>query len=140
MIQDKLNGFNSANREKVIEDTKEEIFALLRKVIRPEFLNRVDEIVMFTPLTQAEILEIVKMQFAKIKALLSKSSIEIELTDKAAEWIAEKGYDPGYGARPIKRLMQSELLNELSKKILSGEVLKDRKILVNCVNNEIVFR
>lgn len=140
LIQDKLNGFNSANREKVIEDTKEEIFALLRKVIRPEFLNRVDEIVMFTPLTQAEILEIVKMQFAKIKALLSKSSIEIELTDKAAEWIAEKGYDPGYGARPIKRLMQSELLNELSKKILSGEVLKDRKILVNCVNNEIVFR
>ncbi len=113
---------------------------MLRKVIRPEFLNRVDEIVMFTPLTQAEILEIVKMQFAKIKALLSKSSIEIELTDKAAEWIAEKGYDPGYGARPIKRLMQSELLNELSKKILSGEVLKDRKILVNCVNNEIVFR
>ncbi len=139
LIQEKIEKLNSANREKVLEETKQEIIDLLKKTVRPEFLNRIDEILMFTPLSKQEILEIAKLQFRNVQKMLANNAIEIEFTDAAAKWVADNGYDPGYGARPIKRLIQRSILNELSKMILAGKVSKDNKIVVDAKDNQIVF-
>ena len=112
---------------------------LLKQTIRPEFLNRVDEIVMFTPLTKVQIKEIVSIQFENIREMLEKSGIQAELTPQAIDWIAEKGYDPHFGARPVKRVLQKYILNELSKKILAGSINKESKIIIDYFGEELVF-
>jgi ATP-dependent Clp protease ATP-binding subunit ClpB len=112
----------------------------MKQTIRPEFLNRVDEIVMFMPLTKDQIKEVVVLQFQRIEEMLEKSNIHAELTPNAIAWIAKQGYDPQFGARPVKRVLQKYVLNELSKKILAGTVNKENKILIDSVGEELVFR
>ena len=113
------------------EKTKREVLALLRQTIRPEFLNRVDDVVVFSPLTKQQIKEIVTMQLARLQATLAKQDVQLKVGERAVEWLAEKGYDPAYGARPVKRTIQRELVNPLSKAIIAGEVTAQSVIHVD---------
>ena len=116
------------------------MLAVLKQRVRPEFINRIDDIVMFTPLNKDEIKEIVGLQFKGVSKLLAQQGIVIDATDQAIELLAKKGYDPQYGARPVKRVIQKEVLNELSKEILSGKIASDSIVLVDAFENELVFR
>ena len=140
IIQERFENMNESNKLETIESTKNEVFNLLKKSVRPEFLNRIDETIMFTPLTKNDITSIVRMQFNRLAKRLEAMDIQIDITEKAVDELARLGYNPQFGARPVKRIIQKELLNELSKKLLSGEVVKDSKILVDVVNGEIVFK
>jgi ATP-dependent Clp protease ATP-binding subunit ClpB len=139
IIQENFQGFDDSDKEEVIAKTKNQIFELLRKTIRPEFLNRIDEIIMFTPLDRDEIAEIVKLQFTQLQHTLAEMGITIEATEEALDWLAQLGYDPQYGARPLKRVIQKRILNELSKQILSGKVDKDSKIRLDMFDHQFVF-
>lgn len=139
LIQDKLKSINNTNREKVLDQTREEVFDLLKKSIRPEFLNRIDEVIMFTPLTEKEIAEIVRLQLKKIEEMLIGNEIHLEVTDEAILLIAAEGYDPQYGARPLKRVLQREVLNKLSKMILADEIRKDKKIVISVKDSKLEF-
>src|SRR5690606_31746788 len=112
---------------------------LLKTTIRPEFLNRIDEIIMFTPLSRNEIKDIVQLQFKGVQKTLSDMGIAIEASDEALDWLAQLGYDPQFGARPLKRVVQKRILNELSKQILAGKVNKDSKIKLDVFDNHFVF-
>ena len=112
---------------------------LLRKTIRPEFLNRIDEILMFKPLSKKEIREIVLLQINHLKTLLEENNIEVKLTDYAIDALAEMGYDPQYGARPLKRIIQKHILNNLSKMILADKLTKDSEITIDVIDDEFVF-
>jgi len=129
-----------ANRDDIIKETRQEVFDLLRKTIRPEFLNRIDEIIMFNPLTRSEIVQIVGLQLKNVKQLLAKNNVSLNVSDKAVELIATEGYDPQFGARPLKRLIQREILNELSKMILAGTIDQTRPITVDADNFHLVFK
>ena len=139
IIQQKFENFNG-EIESLIDSTKNEVLAVLKQRVRPEFINRIDDIVMFTPLNQSEIKEIVGLQFKGVSKLLAQQGIIIDATDQAIELLAKKGYDPQYGARPVKRVIQKEVLNELSKEILSGKIASDSIVLVDAFENELVFR
>jgi ATP-dependent Clp protease ATP-binding subunit ClpB len=139
IIQENIGRVNEKNKEEVYKRTREEVFELLKKSIRPEFLNRIDEIIMFKPLTKEEIKDIVRLQFNVIRKMLENNKIAISITDKAVDLIAEMGYDPQYGARPIKRVLQRNVLNQLSRMIISGEVDKDSVISVDVMDGELVF-
>jgi len=131
IIQENFEQLNDENEEQVIEDTKGQVFELLKKSMRPEFLNRIDETIMFRSLSKADIRKIVNIQFGQIQDRLSDSGIKIEISDAALDYIAKKGFDPQFGARPLKRVLQREILNELSKEILAGKVNKDAIIGVD---------
>jgi len=131
LIQDRFANMEEWNKEQVMEDTKLEVFDLLKKTVRPEFLNRIDELVMFEPLNKAVIRKIVDIQWKEIKKRLEESSIEIEATTEVLDHLGEVGFDPQYGARPLKRTMQRLILNELSKQILSGYIKNDSAVLVD---------
>ncbi|HLO90190.1 MAG TPA: ATP-dependent chaperone ClpB [Lentimicrobium sp.] len=139
-INDKMEELNDNNRDRVFEEMKEQVMIMLRKTIRPEFLNRIDEVIMFKPLTGNEITSIVKLQLDQLKLMLEKNDIFFETTPQAIELIAKLGFDPHYGARPVKRVIQRNVLNELSKKILSGEVIKDAKIILDARDGNLIFR
>ncbi len=139
MIQENFSNIRDDNKEEVLARTRVEVFELLRKAIRPEFLNRVDETIMFKPLSREEIKDIVKLQLRQICLMLEKSDIRLNITEDAVSWIAELGYDPVYGARPLKRVLQRKVLNELSKMILAGKVTKDSDITVDVFNEQFVF-
>lgn len=125
----------------VLDKTRMQVIDLLKQTIRPEFLNRVDEIIMFSPLTREQIREIVLLQFSKIKAIVKEQRIDISLTDSAIEWISNTGFDPLYGARPINRLLQRHILNQLSKAIIAGTVQKEKPITIDYFDgDELVFR
>lgn len=138
IIQESFSAIGKNNSEEVFERTKLQVFELLKQSIRPEFINRVDEIIMFTPLNRDEISNIVKIQFNRIKEMLQQNDINIAITDSAIEWISSAGFDPVYGARPIKRLMQKFILNELSKQILAGKVDKENTITVDYVGGDVL--
>ncbi len=121
IIQERMSHVTDANREEVYEETREKVFELMKQTIRPEFLNRIDEVIMFTPLTRDEIRQIVKIQIALVQKQIA-GQVTLQLTEKAVDWIAEKGYDPQFGARPVKRLIQKEILNRLAREILAGKV------------------
>lgn len=140
IIQENLAGLTEQNRDVKIEKTKTEVMDLLKKTIRPEFLNRIDEIIMFNPLTRSETNDIVNLQFIGVKNMLAKNNIAIEITDNAIDKIAEIGYDPLFGARPLKRVIQREVLNQLSKMILAGKLLPNEKILVHVEKGEFIFK
>ena len=108
--------------------------------LKPEFLNRIDEIVMFEPLSEKDILKIVDIQLGIVHKMLKHSGVELRVTDKAREWIAHIGYDAAYGARPVKRVIQREVINELSKRILAGKVDKSQPIIIDCENNALSFK
>ncbi len=140
IISERTSDLGEKDREKVFESTKAEVLELLRKTIRPEFLNRIDEIIMFRPLTEEEIHGVVKLQLDHLKDILAGNGISLKYTEAAAALIAEMGFDPQYGARPVKRVIQREVLNELSKKILKGEVSKEVDITLDRAGDGLVFR
>ena len=140
IIQQKLTELNNQNRDAVLEDTKKQVFQLLKQTIRPEFLNRVDELIMFTPLTLDEINNVVRLQLDEVKNMLEKSQIKVGFTESAINWLAQVGYDPQFGARPIKRVIQREVLNTLSRKILANEVTKETGIEIDYDGQKLVFR
>ncbi len=139
LIQEKLGGANEATEEN-FEQTKEALFGLLRQTIRPEFLNRIDEVIMFKPLSRDEIAGVVRLQLVLLEDMLMKNNIRISASEKAIEWIASNGFDPQFGARPVKRFIQRKVLNELSKMILSGSVQSDTDILIDMEGDNLVFR
>ena len=140
ILQENLASMNEKNREAIIEQTREQVFDMLKKTFRPEFLNRVDELIMFTPLTMSEIHDIVKLQFKQVQKKLEDNEIKATITDKAIDLLAEQGYDPQFGARPIKRLIQKTILNELSKLILEEKIKKNGEVVIDSINNEIIIR
>jgi ATP-dependent Clp protease ATP-binding subunit ClpB len=140
IIRENLEKVNDKNRDEILNKTREQVFDLLKKTIRPEFLNRIDEIIMFQPLTKDEILKVVELQTGIIKRMLEKNEIRLTVTKKAIKHIADLGFDPQFGARPIKRVIQRNLLNELSKLILEGKVNKDSAIVVDEVDGALVFK
>ncbi|MGL4327969.1 MAG: AAA family ATPase, partial [Tannerellaceae bacterium] len=139
IIRDNFEKITDDNKEEVIENTKQEVLELLKKQIRPEFLNRIDEIIMFTPLSESEIKEIVELQLDSVKRSLKQNDILIQFTPAAVSFIAVEGYDPQFGARPVKRMIQKYILNELSKQILSEKVDKDKTIVIDSVDNKLYF-
>ncbi len=139
IIRERFSHLNEGNRTKVIEALRSELFELLKQSIRPEFLNRIDEIIMFTPLTSNEIHAIVRLQFAMIAERLKRRGYETTITDTAVDWIAEAGFDPQFGARPVKRMMQKYLLNDLSKDILAGKVKADHPVTIDIRDDKLVF-
>ena len=140
LIQEKFEGLTDDKRFTVYEDTREEVIQLLRKSIRPEFLNRIDEMIMFQPLSRVDVKQIVRLQVKAVQSMLRKQQIEIDATESAIDYLAAAGFDPQYGARPIKRLIQKRVMNQLSKDILSAKVHKDSIILIDTENDHLVFR
>ncbi|MDR2651709.1 MAG: ATP-dependent chaperone ClpB [Prevotellaceae bacterium] len=139
IIRENFAEVNSRNRDEIVEKTRKQVIDLLKQTIRPEFLNRIDEIIMFSPLGNDDIRKIVKLQIDEIQKRLAANNIKLEVSKYSIDYIAEKAYDPVFGARPVKRLLQRELVNELSKKILNGEVKNDSKITVECFDEQLIF-
>jgi ATP-dependent Clp protease ATP-binding subunit ClpB len=139
LIQENFDKLDEFNKDEVLAKTKSEVFELLKKTIRPEFLNRIDEVIMFEPLNREDVNDIVKIQFKQIADRLAEQNMKISATDEAIDWLAQLGYDPHYGARPVKRVMQKQILNELSKQILADTVNKDKEIVVDVIDNKFVF-
>ncbi len=140
IIQENFENVTEGNKEEVVRKTKNEVMVLLRQTIRPEFLNRIDEVIMFEPLMKKEIRSIIKMQLDNLKQLVAQSGINLQFSDYALDFLAENGYDPQFGARPLKRLIQKEIVNRLSKRILAGDVDKTRPVLVDVFDRTVVFR
>ena len=139
LIRDRFEQLTDDNRERVVAETKAEVLDLLKKTIRPEFLNRIDEIIMFTPLTEQEIRQIVGLQLKGIERMATANGIALQFSDAAVAYLAEKGYDPQFGARPVKRAIQELVLNELSKQILSGKIDRGHAVKVDFRNEQLVF-
>lgn len=139
-IQERFSALNDHNRHEVISDTRDKVMKMLRKTIRPEFLNRIDDIIMFLPLTKQEIAKVVTLQLQRVRKMLEPQGFNIEWTDQAVDWLANVGYDPEFGARPVKRAIQEHMLNELSKKILAEEVNREKPIVIDANGNGLVFR
>ena len=139
IIQDKFDNLKGSI-EAVTEAAKVEVLGLLKQTVRPEFINRIDEIVMFTPLTNANIAQIVGLQLKSVKKMLALQGITLDATPEAIDYLSEKGYDPQFGARPVKRVIQRDVLNELSKEILSGKITTDSIVLIDAFDGKLVFR
>ncbi len=140
LIQDRFEQMNEHNHAQIEEQTRTDLFDLLRKTISPEFLNRIDEVIMFTPLTRKDVRNIVKLQFNLILKRIPNSLFTIEISEEAIDWLAAVGYDPTHGARPVKRMLQKYLLNDLSREILSGRMENRTKVRIEVENDDIVFR
>ncbi|WP_339651229.1 AAA family ATPase, partial [uncultured Salegentibacter sp.] len=138
IIQDKYE--NMKDLDTAMESAKTEVLALLKQNVRPEFINRIDDIIMFSPLTQKDIRKIVSLQLKEVKKMLEKQHIVLDATDEAISFLASRGFDPQFGARPVKRVVQREVLNKLSKEILAGNIKTDSIILIDEFNEELVFR
>jgi ATP-dependent Clp protease ATP-binding subunit ClpB len=141
IIQEHYDDMGIKDPDEVMAGAKREVFDLLKKSIRPEFLNRIDEIIMFTPLNREDVRKIVELQFERISERLKETNnIKLSATEDAIDWISQLGYDPQFGARPVKRVLQKHVLNELSKQILAGKVQKESEIVVDFFDQELVFR
>ena len=140
LIRERFEGLTDANRESVISSTRAEVFEMLKKTIRPEFLNRIDEIIMFTPLNEAQIRQIVSLQLDSVTKMLAKNGITLQYTDAAVGLLASAGYDPEFGARPVKRAIQNLVLNQLSKDIIGQRVNRDKPIVVDANDGSRLFR
>ncbi|EOR94331.1 ClpB protein [Arcticibacter svalbardensis MN12-7] len=139
LIQENFSSLIDSNRDEIVAKTKNQLFELLKQTIRPEFLNRIDELIMFTPLDRKELRAIVSLQFKHVQDTLAEMGVTIEASDEALDWLSQLGYDPQFGARPLKRVIQKRILNELSKDILSGKVDKDSHILLDVFDQKFVF-
>lgn len=140
VIRDNFAKMTSDNHDEVVEQTKQQVLDMLKQTIRPEFLNRIDETIMFTPLNEAEIEEIVGLQVKSVQKMLSANGITLEVTPAALKFLAEEGYDPEFGARPVKRVIHRLVLNRLSKDILAQTVDKEKPIVIDVENDDLVFR
>ncbi len=139
VIRDNFAKMTPENHDEVVEKTKQEVLDMLKQTIRPEFLNRIDETIMFTPLNEKEIEEIVGLQIRSIQKMLSVNGVNLEVTPAALKYLAEEGYDPEFGARPVKRAIHRLVLNRLSKDILAQKVDKERPIVIDVKDDELVF-
>ena len=140
LIRENFEKMTPETHDQVVDETKVQVLELLKKTIRPEFLNRIDDIIMFTPLNEEEIRKIVTLQLNSVKKMLAQNGIALEFTDAALAFISDKGFDPQFGARPVKRVIQKYVLNELSKELLSGTVNKDRPIIIDSDGSGLVFK
>ncbi len=140
IIQANFEKVTEKNKEQVVEETKVEVMNHLRQTIRPEFLNRVDEIILFQPLMKKEIREIISIQVNALKNLVAKNGIQLEFSNYLVDWLAENGFDPQFGARPLKRLIQKEIVNQLSKRILAGDIDRSKPVLMDVFDGVVVFR
>lgn len=140
IIQENFENINESNREEIVDKTKEEVMTLLKQTIRPEFLNRVDEVIMFQPLMRSEIKGIINIQLQQLKDMVAKNGMILEFSDYALEYLSVQGYDPQFGARPLKRLIQKEIINLLSKKILAGDIDKSKPVLIDVFDGVVVIR
>lgn len=140
IIQENFENINDSNREEIVDKTKEEVMNLLKQTIRPEFLNRVDEVIMFQPLMRSEIKGIINIQLQQLKDMVAKNGMILEFSDYALEYLSVQGYDPQFGARPLKRLIQKEIINLLSKKILAGDIDKSKPVLIDVFDGVVVIR
>ncbi|MEE1348341.1 MAG: AAA family ATPase, partial [Bacteroidales bacterium] len=140
LIQEEFEKSGNKITPELIENSKREVMGLLRQTIRPELLNRIDEIVTFTPLSQERIREIVGLQFASVQKMLAGNGVSISMTPAAIDWLARVGYDPMYGARPVKRALQTYVLNDLSKRILAGDVDKEKPMVVDLDGDSLIFK
>jgi ATP-dependent Clp protease ATP-binding subunit ClpB len=140
IIQERMEGMLEADRDRMMASTRNEVFELMKKTLRPEFLNRIDDIIMFTPLTREDVTAIARLQLDILSKQLKKMDIRFHVTEECVEWIAQLGYDPQFGARPLKRVIQRHVMNELSKEILAGKVSKDSDIVLDVFDGKMVFR
>lgn len=140
LIQEAFEHITEENHEEVVDKTKNDVMVLLKQTVRPEFLNRVDEIIMFQPLLKKQIRGVIRIQLNQLQDLVAQSGIHLSFSDYLVDFLSENGFDPQYGARPLKRLIQKEIVNSLSKKILAGEVDKTKPVLVDVFDNVVVFR
>ena len=140
IIQENFENVNEENKDEVVEKTKGEVLNLLRQTIRPEFLNRIDEVIMFQPLMRKEIKGIINIQLNELRKLVAKNGIDLQFTDYALDYLSENGYDPQFGARPLKRLIQKQIVNQLSKKILGGDIDRLYPVMVDVFDGTVVFR
>ncbi|MDY3852165.1 MAG: ATP-dependent chaperone ClpB [Prevotella sp.] len=139
-IQQQVSNMTDTNKEEIMEDTKQKVMEMLKKTIRPEFLNRIDETIMFLPLNQKEIADVVRLQVNAVKRILEQQGISLDITPQAVDYLAEVGYDPEFGARPVKRAIQHYVLNDLSKKILADQVLREKPIIIDAFDDSLIFR
>ena len=139
-IQANFEDVTEKNRETVMERTRREVVDLLRQTIRPEFLNRIDETILFQPLLKSEIKGIIRIQLENLQHLVAKNGINLQFSDYALDYLAENGFDPQFGARPLKRLIQKEIVNQLSKRILAGDIDRTVPVLVDVFDGVVVFR
>ena len=140
IIQENFEDVNDENKEEVVEKTRIEVLNLLRQTIRPEFLNRIDEVIMFQPLMKKEIKGIITIQLNELRKLVAKNGIDLQFSDYALDYLSENGYDPQFGARPLKRLIQKQIVNQLSKKILGGDIDRNYPVMVDVFDGTVVFR
>ncbi|MDD4696161.1 MAG: ATP-dependent chaperone ClpB [Fermentimonas sp.] len=140
LIRENFEKLTPTNRDEIIDNTRNLVMDMMKKTIRPEFLNRIDEIIMFAPLKESEITQIVRLQLDKVKKSLAESGIELKYSDEAVRSISESGYDPEFGARPVKRVIQRKVLNQLSKELLSGKVDKSKPITIDAIDDLIYFK
>jgi ATP-dependent Clp protease ATP-binding subunit ClpB len=139
LIQENFEQFSEENREQILLKTRNEVYELLKKTIRPEFLNRIDETIMFEPITRENMNKIVEIQLNYVIKTLAEQDIKLTVTHKAIDWLSQLGFDPQFGARPVKRVIQKQVLNELSKAILAGKVKKEQSIQLDMFENKLVF-
>jgi len=141
-IQSQMEKMNGSNREQIIDETKKQVMDMLKKSIRPEFLNRIDETIMFLPLTEPQIRQIVKLQLNGIQKMLQGNGVTLQISDTAIGFLADAGFDPEYGARPVKRAIQHYLLNDLSKKLIAQQVDRNKPIVVDydATTQQFVYR
>lgn len=140
IIQDNLSRMNNSNRDEILEKTRREVLDVLRASVRPEFLNRIDETIVFHPLTISDVKDILKLQINAVQKLVEDKGMTLTITEYAMDYLCSKGFDPSYGARPVKRLLQRELVNELAKSLLEGKLNKEKPIIVDCFDDVLVFR
>jgi ATP-dependent Clp protease ATP-binding subunit ClpB len=140
LIRENMKNVSGDNLEKIYDDTRNQISDLLKQTLRPEFLNRIDDIIVFKPLTLTEVREIVKIQFSNVQRMLERNNIRIKLEEKAVDWLANQSYDPQYGARPVKRIIQKYILNELSKKMINQEISKGELIILDIHHDQLIFK
>jgi ATP-dependent Clp protease ATP-binding subunit ClpB len=140
IIQDNFEKVTELNKEAVVESTKSEVMLMLKQTIRPEFLNRIDEVIMFQPLMKNDIRNIIKIQLDGLKKSVFETGIRLEFSDYALDYLSENGFDPQFGARPLKRLIQKMIVNPLSKKILAGDIEKSLPVVVDVFDGLVVFR
>ena len=138
-IQERFSDLSDSNRDQVISDTRQHVMEMLKKTIRPEFLNRIDDIIMFLPLTKLQIAQVVTLQMNRVKTMLAPQGFDLQWTTAAIEWLANVGYDPEFGARPVKRAIQDNVLNELSKRLLSEQVVREKPIVVDAAEANLTF-
>ena len=139
LIRERFEHLTDQNRREIIDSTRGEVMNLLKQTIRPEFLNRIDDVIMFSPLDEKQIEQIVNLQLNAVKKMLAESGIELQATEAAVKLLAGAGYDPEFGARPVKRAIQNMVLNPLSKEIIARRVERDKPIVLDARSGQIVF-